>query len=73
MSKKTKLQFLLVLLSLVMPLVMFSQDIDPPPPYEEIDPPPAAPIDDSITILVVAGLVFAAYYFYKTNIKMEEK
>jgi hypothetical protein len=73
MSKKIKLQFLLVLLSLVTPLVMFSQDIDPPPPYEEIDPPPAAPIDDSIAILVVAGLVFAAYYFYKTNIKMEEK
>jgi hypothetical protein len=39
----------------------------------EIDPPPPASIDSSISILIVVGIVFAAYYFYKTNLKMEKK
>ena len=72
MSKNLKLNFMLVSFFIVMPSVMFAQDIDPPPPYEDIDPPPA-PIDNSIVILVIAGVLFVAYYFYKSNIKMQKK
>ena len=73
MSKNFKLNFILASLFIVTPSVMFAQDIDPPPAFEEIDPPPAATIDNSIAVLVVLGLLFAAYYFYKSNIKMQKK
>jgi hypothetical protein len=72
-KKKIIFNLLFGLLFIAIPNVMSAQDIDPPPPYEEIDPPPASSIDTSIVFLLVAGIAFAAYYFYKTNSKMEKK
>lgn len=83
MNVKQKYKTLWVLFFLVVPLLATSQDgfdggdgIEPPPAApigDGIEPPPAAPIDDSIVYLWIAGVLFAAYFFFKRNIKIESK
>lgn len=82
MNIRQKNKTIWVLFFLVVPLLAISQDgfdggdgIEPPP-FDGgggIEPPPAAPIDDSIVYLWIAGVLFAAYFFFKRNIKIESK
>ena len=68
MKIRQKNKTIWVLFFLVVPLLAISQDGG-----EGIEPPPAAPIDDSIVYLWIAGVLFAAYFFFKRNIKIESK
>ena len=51
-----------------MPIVSFADPFD-----DGIEPPPAAPIDNGTLYLAILGVVFAAYYFYITNLKSQKK
>ncbi len=68
MSKNLKLNFMLISLFIVMPSVMFAQDLEP-----EIDPPPPAPIDGALVYLFVGAILLAVYFFYRSNLKIERK
>ncbi len=71
MNVRKNYKTLWVLFFLVVPLLATSQDgFDG---GDGIEPPPAAPIDDSIVYLWIAGVLFAAYFFFKRNIKIEFK
>lgn len=71
MNVRKNYKTLWVLFFLVVPLLATSQDgFDG---GDGIEPPPAAPIDDSIVYLWIAGVLFAAYLFFKRNIKIESK
>lgn len=71
MNTRQKYKTLWVLFFLVVPLLATSQDgFDG---GDGIETPPAAPIDDSIVYLWIAGVLFAAYLFFKRNIKIESK
>jgi mannose/fructose/N-acetylgalactosamine-specific phosphotransferase system component IIC len=42
-------------------------------PFDDgIEPPPTAPIDTATIYLAVVGIVFAAYYFYTSNLKSQK-
>lgn len=71
MNVKQKYKTIWVLFFLVVPLLAISQDGFNG--GDGIEPPPAAPIDDSIAYLWIAGVLFAAYFFFKRNIKIESK
>jgi hypothetical protein len=60
-----KLLFAIIfLLCAISPAYSFPDDGDGPP----IDEPPApAPIDSSLYVLVIAGVAYSSYRFYKTN------
>ena len=66
MKKLLKTNSLVGLLLLVAPLGLFAQE----PPET---PPVAAPIDTATIYLAILGVVFAAYCFYKTNLKSLQK
>lgn len=70
MITKLKNKTVWVFLFMAMPILVRSQDF---PSEDGIDPPPAAPIDDSIVVLWIAAVLFAAYFFYKKNLKIEAK
>jgi hypothetical protein len=71
--KKTKTNyFFKVLLFLLVPFLSFAEPFSPVED-NQIDPPPAAPIDTATIYLAVVGIVFAAYYFYTTNLKSQKK
>ena len=70
MNIRQKNKTIWVLFFLVVPLLAISQDgFDGGEGIE----PPLAPIDDSIVYLWIAGVLFAAYLFFKRNIKIESK
>ncbi len=56
-----------VLLFLLIPFLSFADPFD-----DGIEPPPNAPIDTSAIYLALLGIVFAAYYFYTTNLKSQK-
>ena len=63
MNVRKNYKTLWVLFFLVVPLLATSQDgFDG---GDGIEPPPAAPIDDSIVYLWIAGVLFAAYFFFQ--------
>lgn len=68
MKKTLKTNYLKSLLFLLMPIVSFADPFD-----DGIEPPPAAPIDNGTLYLAILGVVFAAYYFYITNLKSQKK
>jgi hypothetical protein len=70
MKKLFEINFALVLLFTVIPLVSFSQEDSDA--FRDIEPPPA-PIDDYVIHFAIAAIVLAAFYFYKTNLKTEMK
>lgn len=60
-------KILTIVLFLVNSMSMLGQSLSgssgPPPPYNRA--PPEAPIDGSIAILIIAGIVYGAYIAYK--------
>lgn len=66
MKKRQKIIHFRTLLFAMLPLVSFAQE----PPET---PPVAAPIDTATIYLAILGVVFAAYCFYKTNLKSLRK
>jgi hypothetical protein len=64
--KKTNYYFK-VILFLLMPFLSFADPFD-----DGIEPPPTTPIDTATIYLAVVGIVFAAYYFYTTNLKSQK-
>lgn len=69
MSKFLNLHYVLIVMFLALSSTMLADPFDEP----EIDPPPPTPIDNSLLILFMAGFVFAAYFFYKRNLKIKTK
>jgi hypothetical protein len=69
MSKKTNFNLLFGLLSIAIPNIVFSQNIDPPP-SDVTD----VPIHNSIFLLTVTlmGIIFVAYSINKTTHKVEK-
>ena len=70
MKKIFQTNYLFTLPFLVIPLFSFAQNFENEP--NSIDPPPA-PIDDYLIPFVFVAILIAAFYFYKTNFKMESK
>jgi hypothetical protein len=67
MKKRKQTYDFKVLLLMLMPFLSFADPFD-----DGIEPPPTAPIDTSTIYLAVLGVVFAAYYFYTTNLKSQK-
>lgn len=67
----TRKQKNIVFIFIVLPFFSLASN-DPWEPGE-IEPPPPASIDEFIIILWVVGVLFAAYFFYKRNLKIETK
>ena len=71
MSKKFYFNFILVVLFMIVPSVLFAFEGDPNE-SPEIEPPPA-PIDGALVYLFVGAILLAVYFFYRSNLKIERK
>jgi hypothetical protein len=69
MNKFKKNHYVLIAFFLALSSTVLADPFDEP----EIDPPPPTPIDNSLLVLFLAGVLFAAYFFYKKNLKIEKK
>ncbi len=62
-------KILILVLFLVNSITMLGQSLSgssgPPPPYNRA--PPDAPIDESIVILIIAGLIYGVFIAYKNK------
>lgn len=71
MSKKIYCNFILSVLFMIVPSVLFASD-EFPNESPELEPPPA-PIDGVLVYLFVGAIFLAAYFFYRSNLKTEKK
>lgn len=74
MDKKIKTFMTMVLLSLVFPCNLIAETANEP--WDggggDIEPPPA-PINSGVEYLAIVAILLAAYFFYKTNFKTQNK
>jgi hypothetical protein len=64
MKKRQKIIYSTIFLLTMIPFVSFAQD--------GIEPPPTTPIDSATIYVAILGVVFASYYFYRTNLKLQK-
>lgn len=68
MSKKFYSNFILVVLFMIVPSMIFAFEVDPNE-SPELDPPPPAPIDGALVYLFVGAIFLAVYFYYFYNLK----